>query len=238
MTKYFSFFSLLMISYLGFGQDSLVYDEPFLLGKKEATVSLKTGLLPQAETAFLEMQSAAKKDSLQLKIVSSFRSYAAQKRIWNRKYRRYLEAGLTPEKALKKIIEYSTLPGTSRHHWGTEIDIINAEPVLEGDVLLEKHFHSGGAYEKLRLWLTKNAATYGYELVYTKDSLRKGFFYEPWHYSFAPLSEKFLSSYLEKHLIEKVAKDSTLLGSKYLSKTFLNNYLNENIKGVSHRVRQ
>ncbi|MCH1518320.1 MAG: D-alanyl-D-alanine carboxypeptidase family protein, partial [Flavobacteriaceae bacterium] len=61
---------------------------------------------------------------------------------------------------------------------------------------------------------------------------------EPWHYSFAPLSEKFLSSYLEKHLIEKVAKDSTLLGSKYLSKTFLNNYLNENIKGVSHRVRQ
>ena len=32
------------------------------------------------------------------------------------------------EAAIDKIIEYSTLPGTSRHHWGTDIDIIDAGP--------------------------------------------------------------------------------------------------------------
>ena len=42
--------------------------------------------------------------------------------------------------AIDKIIEYSTLPGTSRHHWGTDIDIIDAEPPEEGDVLLPKNF--------------------------------------------------------------------------------------------------
>ena len=238
MTKFFSFLTFLVISNSGFGQDSLRYDKSFLLGKKETIISSKTGLLPQAEMAFLEMQSAAKKDSLNIKIVSSFRSYTAQKRIWNRKYLRYMKEGLAPEKAIQKIIEYSTLPGTSRHHWGTDIDIINAEPLLEGDVLLEKHFHRGGTYEKLHLWMMKNARNYGFELVYTKDSLRKGFFYEPWHYSFVPLSSKFLSNYLEKNLIDKAVKDSTLLGYKHISKTFLDNYLNENIKGVSGRVIQ
>lgn len=235
MTKLFSL-ALFAISSLGFCQDSLHYDTSFLLGKKESIISSKTGLLPQVEMAFLEMQSAAKKDSLNIKIVSSFRSYTAQKRIWNRKYSRFIKEGLPPKKALQKIIEYSTLPGTSRHHWGTDIDIINTDPVINEDVLLEKHFNRGGVYEKLHQWMVKNARNYGFELVYTKDSLRKGFFYEPWHYSFTPLSSKFLSSYLEKNLIDKASKDSTLLGYKHISKTFLRNYLNENIKGVSSHV--
>ncbi len=97
-------------------------------------------------------------------------------------------------------------------------------------------FNPGGAYEKLHLWMVKNARNYGFELVYTKDSLRKGFFYEPWHYSYVPLSSKFLSNYLEKNLIDNAVEDSTLLGYKHISKTFLDHYLNENIKGVSSRV--
>ena len=32
---------------------------------------------------------------------------------------------LEPKKAISEIIRFSTVPGTSRHHWGTDIDIID-----------------------------------------------------------------------------------------------------------------
>ena len=233
-----SFFFLLLIPILGFSQDTLDFDNSFLMGKKEALISTNQGLLPQVEMAFLEMQKAARKDSIELKIVSSFRSYEAQKRIWNRKYLRFINEGLSPEKAITKIIEYSTIPGTSRHHWGTEIDVVDARPLVEGDVLLEEHFHDSGPYVKLGRWLTKNAATYGFELVYTKDRSRKGFLYEPWHYSYSALSVGFLSTYLKENLIDKIAIDSSLFGNTYLSKHFLNRYLEENIKGISSQLKE
>ena len=232
-----SIFFLLLIPFLGFSQDTLNFDSSFLMGKKEGLVSTNLGLLPQVEMAFLEMQKAARKDSIELKIVSSFRSYAAQKRIWNRKYLRFTNEGLSPEKAITKIIEYSTIPGTSRHHWGTEIDVVDARPLVEGDVLLEEHFHDSGPYVKLGRWLTENAATYGFELVYTKDRSRKGFFYEPWHYSYSALSVGFLSTYLKENLIDQIAIDSSLLGNSYLSKPFMDRYLEEHIKGISTQLK-
>jgi len=230
-------FFLLLSPFLGFSQDTLEFDSSFLMGKKENFISTKLGLLPQVETAFLEMQKAARKDSIELKIISSFRSYAAQKRIWNRKYLRFTNEGLSPEKAIKKIIKYSTIPGTSRHHWGTEIDVVDAQPLVEGDVLLEEHFHDSGPYVKLGKWLKENASTYGFELVYTKDRSRKGFFYEPWHYSYSKLSVGFLSTYLEENLINEIAIDSSLFGSPFLSKSFMNRYLKENIKGISTQLK-
>lgn len=236
MTRFF--FSVLLLPFLSFSQDAQDFDSAFLMGQKEDVISAKHGLLPQVEIAFLQMQRAAKKDSIELKNVSSYRSYAVQKRIWNRKFERFTNEGLSPEKAIQKIIEYSTLPGTSRHHWGTDIDIIDAQPSVEGDVLLEEHFQGNGPYVKLGLWLKKNAATYGFELVYTKDRSRKGFFYEPWHYTYSALSTEFLSSFIEENLIEKIAKDSTLLGSSYLTESFLNHYLEGNIKGISIQLKE
>lgn len=153
MTRFF--FSVLLLPFLGFSQDAHDFDSAFLMGQKEDVISAKHGLLPQVEIAFLQMQRAAKKDSIELKNVSSYRSYAVQKRIWNRKFERFTNEGLSPEKAIQKIIEYSTLPGTSRHHWGTDIDIIDAQPSVEGDVLLEEHFLGNGPYVKLGLWLKK-----------------------------------------------------------------------------------
>ncbi len=101
MTKFFSL-ALLAIAYLGFSQDSLRYDESFLLGKKEAIISSQTGLLPQVEIAFLEMQSAAKKDSLNIKIVSSFRSYTAQKEFGTENTAAFLSRGFLQKRRCKK----------------------------------------------------------------------------------------------------------------------------------------
>ncbi|MGB2245108.1 MAG: M15 family metallopeptidase [Flavobacteriaceae bacterium] len=213
------------------GAQELEIDNALLLGKKELIGGEDYVLLPPAAEHFEAMKLAAAKDSIAIKIVSSFRSYETQKKIWNRKYNAFIEQGFSPIQAIDKIIEYSTLPGTSRHHWGTDIDIIDGNMKVDGDVLLTKHFHQG-PYQKLRLWLEKHAYTYGFILVYTKDSSRKGFLYEPWHYSYKPLSVSILKQYVEKNLLSKVTKDSLLLGHEYLSSDFINRYFNENILGI------
>ena len=238
MKRYFALFiGLLFIQQL-WGQATQTFDLDLLLGKKEISTSTKEfTLLPQASLAFKEMQAAAKKDSVELKVVSSFRSYAAQKGIWNRKYKRYINEGLTGPEAIKKIIEYSTLPGTSRHHWGTDVDLIDGSKKVEGDVLLEKHFHQG-AYQKLHRWLQKNAIRFGFDIVYTKDSLRKGFLYEPWHYSYTPLSKEFLKTYQEKKLIYRIKQDSTLLGKEFISPEFIERYYRENVLGINPLLKQ
>ena len=220
------------------GQDTLTINLDLLLGKKEISATTKEfSLLPQVALAFKAMQTEAKKDGIDLKVVSSFRSYAAQKGIWNRKYKRFISEGLTGPEAIKKIIEYSTLPGTSRHHWGTDIDLIEGSEIVEGDVLLEEHFHQG-AYQKLHRWLQKNATRFGFDIVYTNDSLRKGFLYEPWHYSYAPLSKEFLKTYQEKELIYSIKQDSTLLGKEFISPKFLENYYRENVLGINPILKQ
>ena len=233
MKKYIALFLGLLVMQQLWGQTTPTFDLELLLGKKEISRSTKEfSLLPQVALAFKEMQTAAKKDSIDLKVVSSFRSYAAQKDIWNRKYKRFTSKGLSGPEAISKIIEYSTLPGTSRHHWGTDIDLIEGSKKVEGDVLLEEHFYQG-QYQKLHQWLQKNASRYGFYIVYTKDSLRKGFLPEPWHYSYAPLSKEFLKVYQEKELIYSIKQDSSLLGKEFISPEFIENYFCENVLGIN-----
>ena len=220
------------------GQTSSTIDLATLLGKKEIVKSSKNyTLAPQVAKAFKAMKAEAKKENIELKIVSSFRSYNAQKRIWNRKYKLFTSRGLTGPEAVAKIIEYSTLPGTSRHHWGTDIDIIEGSKNIKGDILNEIHFNNG-AYQKLRQWLENNAHCFGFDIVYTKDSLRKGFLYEPWHYSYTPLSIKYLKTYIEEELIFTIGKDSTLLGHKFITHEFLKEYYQNNVMGINSRLLQ
>ena len=90
--------------------------------------------------AFNKMRVAAWEDGIVISPVSSFRSYSRQKAIFESKFKRFQTEGLSPTESVKKIIEYSTIPGTSRHHWGTDIDVIEGKIKIEGDVLLEEHF--------------------------------------------------------------------------------------------------
>src|SRR5690606_25649885 len=79
-------------------------------------------LQQEAHQAYLEMKKAACTAGFDIKMVSSFRDFYHQQRIWERKYVNYTdELGMEPMAAIEKIIEYSTIPGTSRHHWGTDI---------------------------------------------------------------------------------------------------------------------
>ena len=112
-------------------------------------------LRPEAGKAFVAMREAALEEGIEIEIVSAYRSYERQKFIWNRKFYSNAEKGISPKENINKIIEYSTLPGTSRHHWGTDIDIIDGKKPKEGDLLLEEKFHENGPYVKLREWMEK-----------------------------------------------------------------------------------
>ena len=191
----------------------------------------------EAHEAFLSMQQKAREEGIEIKVVSSYRSFAHQKSIWNRKYNTYTSEGLSPEKAIEKIIEYTTIPGTSRHHWGTDIDIVDANVTQpKGDILLEEHFNKGGVYSSLKQWMETNASEFGFCLVYTKDEDRKGFKYEPWHYTFEVLSKPFLEQFCELDLYEILSKNQ-LEGSSYLTPEFLSIYAENHILGIQSDLK-
>ena len=82
--------------------------------------------------AFEKMQKAALNDGFKIKIVSGFRGFERQKQIWNSKFKRFTkDYYLSDKDAIKEIVRFSTIPGTSRHHWGTEIDVIDEEIIMD-----------------------------------------------------------------------------------------------------------
>ncbi len=188
-----------------------------------------------AHDAFIEMKKAAYKDGIAIKVVSSYRNFARQKSIWERKYIKYTDAGMEPLAAIDKIIEYSTIPGTSRHHWGTDIDLIDGYPEVEGDVLVPEKFEAGGPFEYFKKWMDDNATTFDFHLVYTDKAKRKGFKYEPWHYSYAPISVPMLTSFRRKNILQLLEQED-FLGADEFTSGFLKNYVQDNILDINPKL--
>ena len=186
----------------------------------------------EAHLAFLNMQKEAQKSDVVIKIVSSYRSFKHQNEIWERKFKKYNSQGMTPKTTINKIIEYSTIPGTSRHHWGTEIDIIDANAHQPKYLLAPSNFESDGPFGALKQWMNINANTFGFYLVYTNLPKRKGFKYEPWHYSYKPLSTNYLRAY-RKLNFNTLLKNEELLGREQFTNAFTDKYLNENILDIN-----
>ncbi len=214
-------------------QSKAPFSEMSLLGRSNPKLhSDSIPLLPEVGTAFLKMQAAARKAGIEIAIVSAYRSYDRQKGIWNRKYRSNTQQGLKPKQNIKKIIEYSTLPGTSRHHWGTDVDLIDGKQPVSGDVLLTENFHGKGPYVEMRKWMDAHAVEYGFIRPYTSDDNRKGFYYEPWHYSYAPLAIPMLKAYLQLNLNSLLLPED-LEGQKHIDTKFMKQYIQENVLGIN-----
>lgn len=207
------------------------FEQDVLLGSTDKHI-YKGGLQEEAYLAFKQMQAAALKEEIEIQIVSGYRSYERQKQIWNGKYQRFTKQGLSPEAAIAKIIEYSTIPGTSRHHWGTDMDIIDASKTRPKSVLQTEHFEEGGVYRDLKLWMEANADAYGFCLVYTDEPKRKGFKFEPWHYSYQPIAKPMLEAYNKLDLLQILQADK-IEGSTYLTPTFISTYKQENVLDIN-----
>jgi len=137
--------------------------------------------------AFKAMRDSAKKDGVNLIILSATRSFAHQRSIWEKKWVRKKYSGWSDEQKALDILKYSSMPGTSRHHWGTDLDINSLEPA----------YFSSGEGKKIYDWMSAHAAEFGFCQTYTsKSSGRTGYEEEHWHWSYYPLSDRFLEEYL------------------------------------------
>jgi LAS superfamily LD-carboxypeptidase LdcB len=181
------------------------------------------------------MKTAALKDGINIEVVSAYRSFQKQKNIFENKYKRFTNEGRTPIQSVEKIIEYSTIPGTSRHHWGTDIDIIDANYPKPISVLEEENFYGNGPYCQLKNWMDRHSESYGFYEVYTKNSNRKGVKFEPWHFSYAPVSIPMLREY-QKLDIKSILKEEKILGHECFTEEFIFNYKTENILDINPQL--
>mgnify|MGYP001613182670 FL=1 len=213
------------------------YTTADLIGKGNPTMVGKDyKLLPEVAKQFELMKSEAQKAGFKIHVVSSYRNYTYQNGIWERKYKANQAKKIAAKQNIDKIIEYSTIPGTSRHHWGTDLDIIDAIKGIPSDPLNEKHFNVGGSMHKFKLWLDENASKYGFYLVYTDNINRKGFKYEPWHFTYKAISKPMLDEY-KKLNIKKVLQENKLLGSDNFTDDFIEKYTKENILDINPVIK-
>lgn len=79
------------------------------------------------------------------------------------------------------------MPGSSRHHWGTDIDLNS----------LENNYFLSGEGKRIYMWLSSHAKDYGFAQVYTnpEPTLRPGYAEEKWHWSYLPLANNYLKQY-------------------------------------------
>lgn len=155
-------------------------------------------LQKEAYVAYKKMHQAAREDGVYLKIRSAARNFEHQKRIWEAKWTgRRKVSGMNLAKKIphnlnraRKILRYSAMPGSSRHHWGTEIDLNS----------FNNNWFAYGKGRHLYKWLQKNARRYGFCQVYTKKNRQRltGYEEEKWHWSYMPLSSHYTKKFKEK----------------------------------------
>lgn len=154
-----------------------------------AKYTTKEGIYLRKEVfeAYQNMYNAALREGLMLTLESATRNFDYQKDLWESKWNAISHdpkynnlPGL--EKVLK-ILKYSAMPGASRHHWGTDIDICD----------LNDGYYLSGTGKKIYEWLVNNADKYGFCQTYTKfgEGRTSGYYEEKWHWSYQPMAQVF-----------------------------------------------
>lgn len=157
---------------------------------------------------FTSLRNEARRAGFEPEIVSAFRSFDHQLSIWNRKAAGELAVlddeanpldvrALADEDLVFAILRWSALPGASRHHWGTELDVIDAAARPEGyEVrLVPEEVAPGGIFGPLHDWLDeriRTGASFGFFRPYDRD--RGGVAPERWHLSCGPVAAPLASA--------------------------------------------
>jgi LAS superfamily LD-carboxypeptidase LdcB len=179
-------------------------DPEFVKISTQYTAKPAIYLRKAAYESFEKMYAAAQKDGIRLEIISATRNFNYQKGIWERKWAGTTKVGgknlavslPDPVERARAILRYSSMPGTSRHHWGTDIDLNS----------LDNSWFESGTGKKVYDWLQAHASEYGYCQTYTQmdESRPAGYQEEKWHWSYMPISANFLKAYRATVLYENI----------------------------------
>ncbi len=177
---------------------------------------------------FLILKDEASKSGIDLYITSSFRSYESQLNIWNAKARGEKKLfdsygveldyhSLNEEQLIETILRWSAIPGASRHHWGTDLDIVDKATWPSGYhvELTPQEFEKDGPFYKFRKWFDEIEDSSSFFRPYSDDL--GGVAPEMWHLSHRNISREYYRSFtlnvFIKHLEDKV---EDILLSEYL----------------------
>jgi LAS superfamily LD-carboxypeptidase LdcB len=184
-------------------------------------------LTSDCASSFRKMHEDAQNDGLNIIPVSSFRNFERQLDIWNDKYlgdrpvydnfnRPVNVNTLTGVETVYAILYWSALPGFSRHHWGTDIDIAASNLMPENYELKlnSEEYSPNGIFAPLTEWLDKNMQKYGFFRPFVDEAhVRVGT--ELWHISYRPDAEKF-EKLITKDAIASIIRDSNIAGKACL----------------------
>lgn len=184
---------------------------------------------------FTRLRDRALANGFDLAIASGFRSFERQLLIWNEKVagkRPVFDAAgeaidvqeLDEWDLVQAILRWSALPGASRHHWGTDIDVYDKTAVpsdyklsLTNDEVIPP-----GPFAPLHEWLDKTMAVDNSESFFRPYAEETGGIApERWHLSYAPLS----SQYQQQH--DAVALKEVLAAQPILLKDVVLQHLEE-----------
>ncbi|MFZ7136580.1 M15 family metallopeptidase [Avibacterium avium] len=186
--------------------------------------------------AFQGLQQSAVKNGFNLQPASSFRDFQRQQMIWNDKFAGKRKVHNDKGQALdlsccsdwekcQSILRWSALPGGSRHHWGTEVDIFDPD-LLPTDQKLQLEpweYTQGGYFAELSAWLQENVAKFDFAFPFSQMPARVEIGYEPWHISYLPMAEQARAHFNPEILVQswqdqEVAGKATLI--KQLAEIF------------------
>lgn len=149
-------------------------------------------------------------------VASGFRSIERQCLIWNAKaagQRPVLDddghpldvANLDAETLMFAILRWSALPGTSRHHWGTDVDVYDRAALPAGQSLQLTVAECQGPFAAFHQWLDGELARP--DALFFRPYVEPfgGVAPEPWHLSYAPLAREFQQAVDKEQVLELVA---------------------------------
>lgn len=122
-------------------------------------------LVKEAKEAFETLSESAKKDSMNVIAMSSYRSYDYQVNLYN---------NYVAQDGKEAADKYSARPGYSEHQTGLAVDVYNLD-------LPYTSFEETKEFT----WMQENAYKYGFILRFPKDKVDiTGYQYESWHYRY------------------------------------------------------
>lgn len=163
------------------------------------------------------LKNRALKAGFELCVASGFRSFDRQLSIWNNKAlgrRPVLDSSgvviditsLSDAELMFAMLRWSAIPGASRHHWGTEIDIYDRSALTDKAALqlTIEETQAGGIFEEFYVWLAQALVddSCGFYRPYDQD--RGGVAPEPWHLSFGPRAREFQQAFNYDVLCEQL----------------------------------
>jgi LAS superfamily LD-carboxypeptidase LdcB len=156
-------------------------------------------LHPRTAEALLSMRAEARAAGIDLYVASAYRDFNRQLAIWSAKFngrRPLLDPSGVPidheklheSELIDAILIWSALPGASRHHWGSDFDVMDAARLQPGEraQMVAPEYGPGGRFEQLHGWLDSNMGRFGFFRPYA--TWQGGVRPEPWHLSHAEIS--------------------------------------------------